>query len=165
MVGSGVSWPYMDNAPLYGESTMTFKPAINTTEDSGNVSLQSPIVGAGSGGLTGMNQTANATIPKANNVTSTSGTNGMSTKPNRDYKNMTKNDIKNMTGLEKMYRNTNLRNTVPQTYKGTVSRPAVIAPLEKPIDIIKPPDKPKVIKDALAMTREGADLKTLFWDL
>ena len=45
----------MNNAPLYGESTMQFKPAINTTPDTGNASVTSPLVGAGSGGLAGGN--------------------------------------------------------------------------------------------------------------
>jgi hypothetical protein len=88
-----------------------------------------------------------------------------STTPNRDYKNMTKTDIKNMSGLEKMYRNANLRNTVPQSHKGNVAMPEVIDPLKQPMDIIKPPNKPQVIKDSLNMTKEGTNLKTLFWDI
>jgi hypothetical protein len=78
---------------------------------------------------------------------------------------MTNKEIKNMTGLQKMYRNANMKNTVLQTHKCDVSRPATIAPMGKPMDLIKPADKPKVMKDALNMTHEGTDLKTLFWDL
>jgi hypothetical protein len=197
MVGSGIIWPYMNNAPDYGESTMQFKPAINTTPDTGNANVTSPIVGSGNGGLTGGNTSSGNATPKAGNASVTSpniraGNGGLtggntssgnatpktgnatpvtgsmkskSTTPNRDYKNMTKTDIKNMTGLEKMYRNANLRNTVPQTHKGSVERPEAIAPLKHPMDVIKPPNKPQVISDARNMTKEGTDLKTLFWDL
>jgi hypothetical protein len=165
MVGSGISWPYMDNAPLYGESTMTFKPAINTTQDPGNASQQSPTFGAGSGGLAGGNQSSGSTGNVSSRTADAGKTNVKSTKPNRDYKNMTKTDIKNMSGLEKMFRNSMLANTVPQSYKGSVARPETIAPLEKPMNLIKPADKPKVIRDARNMTHEGKDLKTLFWDL
>jgi hypothetical protein len=154
MVGSGISWPYMNNAPLYGQSTMQFKPAINTTPDTGNASVKSPIVGAGKGGLIGGNLSSG-----------TGNAMGTITKPNRDYKNMTKADVKNMTGLEKMYRNANMANTVPQTYKGTVQRPTTIAPIKNPMDIIKPADKPKVLKDSLNMTQVGTHLKTRAWDL
>jgi len=182
MVGSGINWPYMNNAPLYGESTMVFKPAINTTTDTGNASVTTPIAGAGSGGLIGGNMTSGNTTgntigntignttgnttPKAGNATSVTGSmknNGPAI--NRDYKNMTKQTIQNMTGLEKMYRNANLRNTVPQTHKGDVTRPENIAPMKNPMDIIKPPNKPQVISDARNMTKEGTHLKTLFWDL
>jgi hypothetical protein len=167
MVGSGVCWPYMDNAPLYGESTMTFKPAINMTQDTGNASLQTPVIGPGNGSLMGANTSSNITaVPEIGNATSNASlANTTSTMPNRDYKNMTKDDIKNTSGLEKMYRNANLVNRIPQTYSGSVTRPTLIAPMKNPIDIIKPPDKPKVINDALEMTHEGVDLKTLFWDL
>jgi hypothetical protein len=147
MVGSGISWPYMNNAPA-GGATMKFQPAINASPDTSNVNLPTGKVSPGNSALTGTSPTA-----------------GSVQKPNRDYKNMTKADIKNMTGLEKMYRNANMRNTVPQTYKGTVERPTTIAALEKPMDIIKPPDKPKVIKDSLNMTKRGTHLKTLNWDL
>ena len=92
-------------------------------------------------------------------------TNGKSTTPNRDYKNMTRADVKNMTGLEKMYRNANMKNTVPQTHKGDVSRPTIIATMKKPMDLIKPPNKPQVIKDSLNMTKDSTHLKTLNWDL
>jgi hypothetical protein len=166
MVGSGTSWPYMNNAPLYGESTMMFKQAINTTPDTSNANVTSPIVRAGSGGLVGGNMSSGNATPKAGNATSVTGS--MKKKDpstNRDYKNMTKTDIKNMTGLERMYRNANLKNTVPQTHNGDVSRPATIAPMKQPMDLIKPADKPKVINDSRNMTREGTHLKTLFWDL
>ena len=187
MVGSGTSWPYMNNAPLYGESTMMFKPAINTTPDTSNASVTSPIVGAGSGGLVGGNMSSGNATPKAGNSTPTASRGNMSSgnvtpkagnstsaassmknkdpSTNRDYKNMTKTDIKNMTGLERMYRNANLKNTVPQTHNGDVTRPATIAPMKQPMDLIKPADKPKVINDSRNMTREGTHLKTLFWDL
>ena len=87
------------------------------------------------------------------------------TKPNRDYKNMTKSDIQNASGLERLYRNPNLVNTIPKSYKGTVDRPTTIAPMENPMDLIKPANKPKVIADSRNMTKDGTHLKTLFWDL
>lgn len=164
-VGSGTSWPYMNNAPD-GGTTMRFRPAINTSPDTGNASLQLSTGGQNSGALSGVNQSASLAAPKAGNASSSPGNAmGNSPKPNRDYKNMTKVDIKNMTGLEKMYRNAMLVNTVPKSYKGTVARPADIDPMNKPMDLIKPADKSKVIKDSLAMTEAGKHLKTLFWDL
>jgi hypothetical protein len=166
MAGSDISWPYMENTPPIGGSTMSFKPAINSSPDTGNTSLQMNAVGPGTAGLSGTNLSAGKTAPGAGNATPyVSKGNGQGTKPNRDYKNMTGTDIKNMTGLEKMYRNANLRNTVPQTHKGSVARPEAIAPLKQPMDVIKPPNKPQVIRDALNMTHEDTHLKTLFWDL
>lgn len=160
MVGSGVSWPYMNNAP-YGGSMMQFKPAINTSPDTSGASVKTPIVRANGGGLTGGNISNGGTVPTLGNGNG----NVKSTTPNRDYKNMTRADVKNMTGLEKMYRNTNLRNTVPQSHQGRVDRPTTIDTFKQPMDIIKPPNKPQVIKDSLNMTRDNTHLKTLFWDL
>ena len=37
--GAGVSWPYMNNAPLYGESSMEFKPSISMAPDTSGASL------------------------------------------------------------------------------------------------------------------------------
>lgn len=161
MVGSGINWPYMNNAPASAGSTMQFKPAINSSPDTSGASVKTPITGANGGGLTGGNISTGGMVPKLG----TGNASVKSTTPNRDYKNMTKADIKNMTGLEKMYRNANMKNTVPQTHKGDVSRPETIAPMSKPMDLIKPADKPKVIKDALNMTRDSTHLKTLNWDL
>jgi hypothetical protein len=165
MVGSGVSWPYMDNAPLYGESTMTFKPAINTSPDTGNASIKPPSAGSGKAGLAATNISTGNKSSGTNNQTPYVSNGSSQTKPNRDYKNMTKTDIRNMNGLEKMYRNANMRNSVPQTYKGTVQRPTTIDPNKKPNDVIKPPNYPQVITDAINMTHDGKDLKTMFWDL
>jgi hypothetical protein len=165
MVGSGITWPYM-TAPVEGGNTMQFRPAINTAPDTANTSLQVPAVGAGNSTFTGGNLTSNATTRKVSQPAVGAGaTIGPSATPNRDYKNMTAVSIRNMTGLEKMYRNANLRNTIPQTHQGSVARPEDIDPLKQPMDIIKPPNKPQVIADALNMTHEGRDLKTLFWDL
>ncbi len=33
------------------------------------------------------------------------------------------------------------------------------------MDLIKPPNKPQVIKDSLNMTKDSTHLKTLNWDL
>jgi hypothetical protein len=165
MVGSGISWPYMDNAPQYGESTMTFKPAINTTPDTGNATIKSPSVGPGNATLAATNISTGNKSAGANNQTPHIGSGNAQNSPNRDYKNMTKTDIKNMTGLEKMYRNANLRNSIPQTYKGTVQRPTTIDPNAQPNAVIKPPNNPQVIQDAINMTHDSTDLRTLFWDL
>jgi hypothetical protein len=79
---------------------------------------------------------------------------------------MKKPAIQNLSGLDKMFRNANRKNTnTEKFYNGTVDRPTTILPMEKPMDIIKPADKKKVINDSLNMTHEGKDLRTLFWDL
>jgi hypothetical protein len=160
MVGSGISWPYMNNAPYEG-NTMQFKPAINTSPDTSGASVKTPVVGANGGGLAGGNISTGGAVPKLGN----GNANGVSTTPNRDYKNMTRADVKNMTGLEKMYRNANMRNTVPQSHQGNVAYPTVIDTFKQPMDIIKPPNKPQVIKDSLNMTKDNTHLKTLSWDL
>ena len=164
MVGSGISWPYMNNAPA-GSTTMKFQPSVDMAPDvkynGDSVSVSPANTTVGSGTIGGMNLSA-ANTTQGNNVTAAKST----ATPNRDYKNMTKDNIKAMSGLEKMYRNANLRNTVPQAFKGgTVDNPTVIDPLKNPRDIIKAPDYPKVIKDSLAMTQTGTHLKTMFWDL
>jgi hypothetical protein len=115
------------------------------TPDTGNASVKTPIAGANGGGLTGGNISTGGTVPKPG----TGAANGQSTTPNRDYKNMTRTDVKNMSGLEKMYRNANMRNTVPQSHRGRVGRPAAIDSFKQPLDIIKPPNNPLVISDAL----------------
>ncbi|HUL62274.1 MAG TPA: hypothetical protein VLT35_04360 [Methanocella sp.] len=152
MAGSGISWPYMNNAPLYGEAipTMTFHPAIDTSAEQAG----QPVTFRGSSNISSPASIANATKGATKVAT-----------PNRDYKNMTKEDIRGMTDMEKMYRNSNLKNTMPLTYRGTIDQPSVIDPLATPMDIIKPANKPLVLKDSLAMTQAGTQLKTLFWDL
>ena len=146
-VGSGLMWPYMTPmaATPAGVGGIQFKPYLNET----------PAVNAG-GSLLSTNATAgllntskNATVPK----------------PNRDYKNMTKGDIANASGLERMYRNANLKNTLPQAYKGNTAYPTMIDPYQDPLTPIKPSDYPKVIHDSLEMLNPGQELYTLFWDL
>lgn len=183
-VGAGISWPYMNNAPLYGESTMVFNPSINMAPDTSGVSLSlAPDVmsdvttptttkmSVANGASNASNKSlldtvrlVNQSTEKGSNTTS-GATNMTQTKPNRDYKNMTKPDIQNASGLERLYRNPNMVNTIPKSYKGTVDRPTIIAPMENPMDLIKPANKPKVIADSRNMTKEGTHLKTLFWDL
>jgi hypothetical protein len=155
-VGSGVSWPYMNNAPLYGENTMTFQPVINKAV---NMSDMGPTVAV---------TPVNTSISKGTNATNATAAVKNATKkstPNRDYKNMTKADIQNTTGLERLYRNANMANTVPQSYKGTVDRPTMIAPMENPMDLIKPTNKTKSLTDAGKMTQAGSHLTTKGWDL
>ncbi len=155
MAGSGMSWPYMNNAPMYGEGvpSMTFHPAINTSGEQ----VSQPVNFQGSSNITSPSKSSIADTTK--NATKAAA------KPNRDYKNMTLENVQGMTDLEKMYRNSQLVNTMPMTYKGTVDNPAVIAPLAHPIDIIKPGDKAKIVTDALAITQAGTHLKTKFWDI
>jgi hypothetical protein len=156
-LGSGISWPYMNNAGQAGE-TMKFKPTIDSPPDTGGANLSRSSVAPGNVSLSNGNQSAGGNLT-TNNRSSKAGS------PNRDYKNMTAADIKNMTGLEKLYRNANLKNTIPQSYKGTVDRPTRIDPLEHPLDIIKPANMSQVLNDSLKMTTDGTRLKTLFWDL
>jgi len=160
MVGSGIYWPYMTDAAETGGSTMKFQPAINTSPDTSNANMPTSMGSPGNIALTGTNLTAGQMASGGNTPWFSE-----SQKPNRDYKNMTKGDIGNMTGLEKMYRNANRKNTIPQTYKGTVDRPTTIVALEKPMDLLKPADKNKVLKDSLNMTNQGKQLRTMFWDL
>jgi hypothetical protein len=156
-LGSGVSWPYMNNAPLYGENTMAFKPIINKAV---NMSDVSPTLGA----VTPANTTA-LMGTNATNATAAAKNATKKSTPNRDYKNMTKSDIQAASGLERLYRNANMANTIPQSYKGTVDRPTTIAPMENPMDLIKPTNRTKSILDAGNMTKSGTHLKTKGWDL
>ncbi len=204
MAGSGVSWPYMNNAPLYGQSAMQFQPAIVTSPDtsqasiapaaglSGSSSLIQPstlknafsgITGNNSTGgkannvtMQGTNLSANNTAAQGKNATAqgknatAQGKNATAkapvTTPNRDYKNMTKPQIKNSSVLERIYKNANAVNPIPKTYKGTVDRPTMIAPVSNPMaDILLPANKTKVIKDANNITKSGTHLTTKFWDL
>ncbi|OPY29413.1 MAG: hypothetical protein A4E28_00908 [Methanocella sp. PtaU1.Bin125] len=188
MVGSGISWPYMNNAPLYGQGTMQFQPAITTAPDTSQISfapgtassslLQPATLKNTVSGIGGNNTAGNATGGKVNNVAmqggnlsanKTAAKNATATPkpvPPRDYKNMTKTDIQNTSGLERLYRNANMVNPIPKTYKGTVDRPTMIAPVQNPMaDILLPANKSKVISDAGNMTKAGTALKTKGWDL
>ncbi|MGA9139993.1 MAG: hypothetical protein WBZ29_07210 [Methanocella sp.] len=190
MAGSGVSWPYMNNAPLYGESAMQFQPAIVTSPDTSqaNIAPAAGLSGSGSliqpstlknafSGVTGNNSTGgkatNVTMLGTNqsaNNTAAQGKNATAkapvTTPNRDYKNMTKPQIKNSSVLERIYKNANAVNPIPKTYKGTVDRPTMIAPVSNPMaDILAPANKTKVIRDANNITKSGTHLTTKFWDL
>ncbi len=185
-LGAGVNWPYMDQSGKEA-NTMKFRPAINTTPDTRNVNISQNQTSPGNvsasntslptnkstpGNLStsrpvpgnqSVNRSATGSQPVNNNSARQSPVTGST--PNRDYKNMTAKDIEDMPGLEKLYRNANLRNTIPQSYKGTVDRPTTIAPMKNPMDIIKPANKPQVISDSRNMTAGGTVLKTLFWDL
>jgi|AGTN01.1.fsa_nt_gi hypothetical protein len=185
-LGAGVNWPYMNQAGQEA-NTMKFRPAINTTPETTNVNISRNQTAPGNistsntslptnrstpGNLSTnrpapVNQSVNRSAtgsPPVNNSPVRQSPVTQST-PNRDYRNMTAKDIENMPGLEKLYRNANLKNTIPQSYKGTVDRPTTIAPLKNPMDIIKPVNKPQVISDSRNMTAGGTVLKTLFWDL
>jgi hypothetical protein len=160
MVGSGLIWPYMASAPGLDGSTMTFRPAINTTKDTGNASVPTVKSSPGNVGLTGSNITAG-------NKSAAASKPGISQqKRPSDYKDMKKPAIQNLSGMDKMFRNANRKNTNTQKfYNGTVDRPTTILPMEKPMDVIKPADKKKVISDSRNMTNPGTNLRTLFWDL
>jgi hypothetical protein len=160
MVGSGLVWPYMTDATPAGGSTMTFKPTINTTPGASNT--DQPTVKSSPG---------NASL-KGTNVTASNMSSGVSM-PSFDqqrkpsyYKGMKKPEIQNLSGMDKMFRNANRKNTnTEKFYNGTVDRPTTILPMEKPVDVIKPADKTKVISDSVNMTQPGTKLRTLFWDL
>jgi hypothetical protein len=159
MVGSGIIWPYMNDAANTGGSTMKFQPAINTTPDTSNANLSTVKSSPGNVSMKGTNLTAS-------NVSSTGNKPYVSQRKPSDYKDMKKPAIQNLSGLDKMFRNANRKNTNTQKfYNGTVDRPTTILPMEKPMDVIKPTDKKKVINDSRNMTREGTNLRTLFWDL
>jgi hypothetical protein len=159
MVGSGLTWPYMTDAVDTGGSTMSFKPAINTTVDTSNTKLPTNTSSPGKTALTGTNLTPS-------NTSSTGNTPYVAQRKPSDYKDMKKPAIQNLSGLDKMFRNANRKNTNTQKfYNGTVDRPTTILPMEKPMDIIKLADEKKVINDSRNMTRDGTTLRTLFWDL
>lgn len=159
MVGSGINWPYMTDAVDTGGSTMTFKPAINTTPGTTNSGTPTMKSSPGKTALTGTNISAKPTSSSGNKPY-------VAQKKPSDYKDMKKADIQNLSGLDKMFRNANRKNTNTQKfYNGTVDRPSTILPMEKPMDVIKPADKKRVINDSINMTRGGTDLRTLFWDL
>jgi hypothetical protein len=160
-LGSGVDWPYMNDASLAGE-TMRFQPSISTTPDTEDANLSQSMMSPGNVSLGNVNRSADGSSAGNSPAKIKSGTTG---RPDRDYKNMTVVDIRNMSGIEKLYRNANLKNTIPVSYKGTVDRPTRIDPLEHPLDIIKPANKPQVLNDSRKMTADGTRLKTLFWDL
>jgi hypothetical protein len=159
MVGSGVTWPYMTDAVDTGGSTMSFKPAINTSVDTGNAKLPTNTSSPGKTALTGTNLTAGNTSSKGT-------TPYVSQRKPSDYKSMKKGDIQNLSGMDKMFRNANRKNTnTEKFYNGTVDRPTTILPMENPMDVIKLADEKKVINDSRNMTQGGKDLRTLFWDL
>jgi hypothetical protein len=159
MVGSGLVWPYMTDAVDTSGTTMSFKPAINTSPDTSNVNLPTGKSSPGTTALTGTNITAKP-------ASSSDNTPYVSQKKPSYYKDMKKPAIQNLSGLDKMFRNANRKNTnTEKFYDGTVDRPTTILPMEKPMDIIKMADKKKVISDSVNMTHEGKDLRTLFWDL
>jgi hypothetical protein len=159
MVGSGLTWPYMTSAADTGGSTMSFKPAINTTVDTSNTNLSKNTSSPGNVAMKGTNITAS-------NTPSTGTTPFVGQRKPSDYKDMKKPAIQNLSGLDKMFRNANRKNTNTQKfYNGTVDRPTTILPMKNTMDIIKPADKPKVINDSRNMTKEGTKLRTLFWDL
>ncbi|WP_231844857.1 hypothetical protein [Methanocella arvoryzae] len=154
MVGSGLIWPYMNTPdPTAGYTVMRFKPYINSSESPGNISI-SP--GAGL-----INNTVdNATSPTV--VGTNNSTAAWKSKEPINYKTATKEQIRNASGLERMWRNANLANTVPKSYNGSVERPTWINPSP---DVLKMADRNKVLNDSLNMTRPGEKAHTLFWDL
>jgi hypothetical protein len=167
----------MTSAANTGGSTMKFQPAINTTPDTSNANLSKAQTAPGNISLTGANLTAGnksstgttpyvSGNPTAGNKSSTGTASGVGERKPIDYKDMKKPAIQNLSGLDKMFRNANRKNTNTQKFfNGTVDRPTTILPMEKPMDVIKPADKNKVIKDSVNMTKSGTNLRTLFWDL
>jgi hypothetical protein len=140
--------------------TVTFKPYINDSPgapDTSAVMLSSNDTQAMQNGP-GVNATQ-----AVQKVAQGSGTNGQA--PKKNYKGMTKDQIRNESSLERMYRNANLKNTVPDSYKGSTAYPTWIDPYENVLTPIMPPDKTRVLKEALGMCSPGQRAYTLFWDL
>jgi hypothetical protein len=153
VMGSGLIWPYM-TAPEAGTmpASINFKPYMNT-----------------SGGMSTTNITPNSSMISNTSAsaptTNASGTNGNAawkSNPPLNYRTATKEEIQNASTMEKVWRNANLRNTVPQSYKGDVERPTWIYPSK---DVLKMIDRNQVIRDSMNMTKQGANAHTLFWDL
>ncbi|WP_424357488.1 hypothetical protein [Methanocella sp. MCL-LM] len=153
MLGAGLIWPYMNTPdPAAGYTIMRFKPYINSSENTGNITI-SPGTGL-------INNTVdNATSPTAVGANNTSA---WKSKEPLNYKTATKEQIQNTSALEKMWRNANLVNTVPKAYTGTVERPTRI---NADTSVLKMTDRDKSVTDALNMTRPGEKAHTLFWDL
>ena len=135
-----------------GYAKMSFKPYMNSSEGPGNVTI------APNASMIG-NASANAS---AANASATNNTAAWKSKTPVNYRTASKEEIANTSALERMWRNANLKNIVPQSYNGTVDRPTWINPSP---DVIMMTDQPKVIRDSLDMTRPGVDAHTLFWDL
>lgn len=148
VMGSGLIWPYMTPAPAsaQGVSAMKFKPYIDSSNGGGNVTMA---LGSGIANNT------SATKPHASNG-------GF----NRSYatlKNATKEQVANASTFDRVYRNANLVNTIPLTHEGSVERPTWID--RKPDQVLRQVDMTKVIDNSLNMTKPGAQLHTVFWDL
>ena len=147
MMGSDVIWPYMTDADdAQATSTLRYKPYIDSSPGTGNITI-----------------TPNPSI--INNTTESkpySSSAGFNTSyPN--VKNASKEQISNTSTMERVWRNANLVNTIPKTYKGTVERPTWID--SKPDEVLRHLDMTKVIDHSLDMTKPGTKAHTLFWDL
>jgi hypothetical protein len=155
MIGSGLIWPYM-TAPIapaaaVGNTVMSFKPYMNSSEVAGNVTM-TPSSGVN-------NTAANTSSPK---VVGTNNTAAWKSKTPLNYKTATKDQIKNASSMEKLWRNANVKSTMPQAYNGTVDRPNWIDPKSS---VLKMSNRSKAVSDAINMTDAGEDLHTLLWDL
>lgn len=160
MLGSDLIWPYMTDADDVKDSgpavTARFKPIIDESPGTGNIS---PAANTSTVNLSAANLSAA-------NATATSAPSAKPPALNKSYaglKNATHEDIASASGLERMWRNANLVNTIPQTYKGSVERPTWIDP--NPDAVIRHADRWKVIDHALDMTQPGHREHTLFWSL
>lgn len=147
MMGSDLIWPYMTDADdRQPTSTLSYKPYIDSSPGVGNITI-----------------TPNPSI--LNNTTESkpySSQSGLNTShPNN--KNATKELISNASTMERVWRNANLANTIPKTYKGTVERPTWIDP--KPQEVLRHLNSTQVIDHSLDMTKPGTRAHTLFWDL
>jgi hypothetical protein len=153
MIGSGIIWPYMTAPdPAMENTAMSFKPFMNSSDVAGNITI-SPESGM-------INNTpANTSSPT---VVGNNNSAAWKSNPPLNYKSATKEQIQNTSAMEKMWRNANLKNTIPQSYKGTVDRPTWINPESA---AIKMTDRNKAISDAKNMTKAGEDVHTLMWDL
>lgn len=153
VLGSGLIWPYM-TAPSAGAgyTSMSFKPYLNASEGMGSTNITPNLNMIG-------NISSNISGPSAGVANKDAA---WKSNPPVNYRTATKEEIQNTSTMEKVWRNANLRNTVPQSYNGTVDRPTWIYPSP---DVLKMIDRNKVIRDSMNMTKSGAKAHTLFWDL
>lgn len=168
--GSGYVWPY---AVKPDAISVKYKPYID--QNIGNLGASGS--GAPSNTSSGKgaflaNSTAPVISPSQNASAAVKNQTGNKTSnqtvkapAKKSYQNMTTADIKNTSALDRMWRNSHNGMMIPKTYKGSLSWPSQVVPMEKPIGILKPTNRTKVMEDSLHKTSMGQVANTTFWDL
>lgn len=188
--GSGYIFPYMTRAgPEFLNEDMLaapitslsyYVPPVKLSSDVGGPDIGGSMTNAtdAAGGIAngtvspeqpGITLPANATnrtAPESNQTALNNTANNRTSPQARNTSaNATREDIMNTTTLERMWRNAFLKTTMDKAFTGEVSKPQVIAPVERPMDIIKPFNRTAVYRDSIQMARPGSHLSTAFWDL